>query len=337
MTDQSSCRRWREIGRAATPQRDPVLWAHLAACPACTSAWAEITKIVEAARRIPSDPPSGEGREQVRHALIASTSALAADARASRRGLRRWHGSRAAIFLVASLCAGTVAATLGSRIIPWWRSPAPAQSSGPGFPVSRHGDVRHPGRTASGPSSATPVISPSAAAPLLLFRPTDPGDLIHDDRARGRPGSPARAVMQSRSSPATVTDRGGLGTPAEMAFVDAWRVLRAGDNVGAAAALARIVDIAPDAAVAEDAQYWRAVALARAGSVADARSAMERFLERYPTSARMGEMAAMSGWLLVDAHDWAGAECRFRLAIRDRVPAVRESARAGLAAVERAR
>jgi TolA-binding protein len=92
----------------------------------------------------------------------------------------------------------------------------------------------------------------------------------------------------------------------------------------------RALRAAPTSALAEDARYWEAVALARQGSVAQSRAVMEDFLRHFPGSPRAGEVSAMLGWFLVESHDWAAAERRFRAAESDRAPAVRESAKKGL-------
>ena len=101
--------------------------------------------------------------------------------------------------------------------------------------------------------------------------------------------------------------------------------------------MGRAVDAAPTAALAEDARYWEAVALARQGSVGKARAAMEEFLRGFPGSPRAGEVSAMLGWSLLKSHEWPAAEQRFRAAESDPAPAVRESAKKGLEATARLR
>ena len=109
--------------------------------------------------------------------------------------------------------------------------------------------------------------------------------------------------------------------------------MRDGDHLAAAQAMARAAQLAGHTTLAEDARYWNAVALGRAHRDGDARAAMEHFLAQHPGSPRAGEVSVMLGWLLVDAHELAAAESRFRAAAQDARPAVRDSARAGLAAV----
>jgi TolA-binding protein len=124
--------------------------------------------------------------------------------------------------------------------------------------------------------------------------------------------------------------------PQERAYDDAWAAMRGGKFAEAATAFARVQLLDPDGALAEDATYWYAVALARGKDDAQATRAFRDFLDQYPKSRRAGEASAMLGWLLVTTHQNAEAERRFRAATNDPNPAVRESARAGLDAVRAA-
>jgi TolA-binding protein len=143
--------------------------------------------------------------------------------------------------------------------------------------------------------------------------------------------APPEAPLASRPSSAARAHAG----PAERAFAHGWRALRSGGYAEAAGAFERAAEAGPGAALAEDARYWRAVALARGGHSAEARVAMSVFLELHPESTRAGEISAMLGWLLLDVHDHKGATRHFTDATTDPVPAVRSSARAGLSAVSR--
>jgi TolA-binding protein len=126
-------------------------------------------------------------------------------------------------------------------------------------------------------------------------------------------------------------------TPAESAFDEGWAALRSGDDRAAVDAFARAETAAGADALAEDASFWHAVALGRADREAEAGRVLVGFLDRFPWSPRAGEASAMLGWILLDAGDVEGAAARFRIAAGDTVPAVRESARRGLEAVESAR
>ena len=118
--------------------------------------------------------------------------------------------------------------------------------------------------------------------------------------------------------------------PAERAYEQAWRALRGGDPADAAAEFERAVAADRDGALAEDATFWGAVALGRAGRSAGATRALTRFLARYPASPRAEEASAMLGWLLLDDGDLEAAEARFAVAVNARAQPVRDSARAGL-------
>jgi TolA-binding protein len=122
---------------------------------------------------------------------------------------------------------------------------------------------------------------------------------------------------------------------AERGFAEGWRALRAQAFTDAATAFGQAAESGGNEAIAEDALYWQAVALARAERPIQARGAMASFLGRYPSSPRAGEISAMLGWLLLRVDDDQGARRRFTAAASDPVEAVRKSARAGLAAVDR--
>ena len=106
--------------------------------------------------------------------------------------------------------------------------------------------------------------------------------------------------------------------------------MRAKDYATAATKFARVMILAPDGSLVEDAAFWQAVALARAGRRAQATTAFRDFLDAHPRSPHAGEGSAMLGWLLIDAGDRAEAGRRFRAAVDDPSKSVRDSARSGL-------
>jgi hypothetical protein len=120
--------------------------------------------------------------------------------------------------------------------------------------------------------------------------------------------------------------------PAQGAFDDGWRAVQAGDFTAAADAFERATGTS-DTQLTEDAAYWRAVALARAGEPDDAILAFEAFLAAHPRAARAGEASAVLGWLLYDRGDREAAARRFRAAADDASPRVRRSAAEGLRAL----
>ncbi len=124
-------------------------------------------------------------------------------------------------------------------------------------------------------------------------------------------------------------------TPTEQAFQSGWTALRSGNYGEAADAFGRAIAMDPGAALSEDARYWKAVALARAGRGHDARRALAAYLAKHPGSARAGEASVMLGWLELEAGRVEAARARFQSATSDRNRSVRDSARAGLAALPR--
>jgi TolA-binding protein len=121
--------------------------------------------------------------------------------------------------------------------------------------------------------------------------------------------------------------------PEEVSYDDAWAALRAGDFSHAAGGFARVVLLAPDRPLGEDAGYWRAVALARGKRSLEAVAAFHDFLDGYPRSPRARQASAMLGWLLIDARVFDEAGRRFQAAAGDPDPAVRRSAQSGLDAL----
>jgi hypothetical protein len=124
---------------------------------------------------------------------------------------------------------------------------------------------------------------------------------------------------------------------AEAEFGDGWRALRAERFAEAAVAFERAAAAAGDQPLAEDASFWKSVCQARTGSRGTARVSLSAFIDRFPGSPRVGEASAMLGWILLDQGDLDGAGRLFAAAANDRVSNVRQSARSGLAEIERLR
>jgi TolA-binding protein len=166
--------------------------------------------------------------------------------------------------------------------------------------------------------------SPSSPpAPPTFAERAPPGNAMVPDAARALP-PPARPIRA----------RVGLATERAHAhgrsFADAWQLLRQGDARRAAAAFGEVARAAGSDAIAEDASYWRGVALARAGDAAAARAALAEFIARYPGSPRFGEASVILGWSLLQAGDAAAARAAFQRASHDPSDRVRASAVAGL-------
>ena len=144
------------------------------------------------------------------------------------------------------------------------------------------------------------------------------------------PTEPLPRTLPSLPTPPSPPSR---GEPEFRAGMIAWRN---GDPGAASASFATACTTA-QSALAEDACFWAGAAARRANQVVAAGDALARFLQRFPSSSRAGEAAALLGWILFEAGDLDGAERRFQQAANDRVPKVRESAARGITAIDRKR
>jgi hypothetical protein len=151
----------------------------------------------------------------------------------------------------------------------------------------------------------------------------------------GEVWSPPVALPKARTSRRVAARHRPLETDADRSFRRGWDALAAGDPAAAAVALERatVAGADDDDGIAEDARFWRAVALVRAQRPDEARVALGEYLRRDATSPRAAEASALLGWLLLDTGDLVGAQERFAAAAHDDVPNVRRSGVDGLAAV----
>ncbi|HEY0838957.1 MAG TPA: tetratricopeptide repeat protein [Vulgatibacter sp.] len=161
------------------------------------------------------------------------------------------------------------------------------------------------------------AVVPPAKAPAEV-RPELPAEAIV------APAPIARAAPPPRHPMAELFDKG-------------WKQLRDGHPRDAANTFGEALAMDPTDALAEDASFWRGVALVRAKASKEAMGALTAFLDAYPGSARAGETSALLGWILLEKGDVDGAEKRFRAAEADPVASVRASARKGLDAVQTTR
>src|SRR5262249_32383992 len=136
-------------------------------------------------------------------------------------------------------------------------------------------------------------------------------------------GDPTRT-----SSPDAASSSYRQNDRAEAAFADGWKALDRGELEHAEKAFQRAAS-EQNGRLNEDASFWRAVTLARAGNRDRAISAFSEFLERYPESPRRGEASVLLGRLLLASGDARGAERRFGDAASDRRPDVRDAAKRG--------
>jgi hypothetical protein len=171
------------------------------------------------------------------------------------------------------------------------------------------------------------VWRPAAAREAVLMGPPAPEPV-----AAPMVPPPLRQIQKQIDPPPPAPGK----SEGQKAFDDGWTALRAERFDEAAGAFARAAATGAGTRVAEDASYWQAVALARAGQSAVAARAFESFLGLYPSSTRAGEASAMLGWILFDARDYRGAARRFRAAVKDPSARVRKSAADGLNAIRKA-
>jgi TolA-binding protein len=189
------------------------------------------------------------------------------------------------------------------------------------------------GATWTAPATAAAVVR-AAKAPLPATVSAAPARALTRRPPRPRPAPPPAAVQTTADAgvPAPVARRAGRGS-----FLRGWQLLRDGELESAAEELNRAAVLAGTDAEAEDARFWRAVALARGGREGAAMDELVAFVKRYPASLRAGEASVMLGWLLLERGAYDEAERRFRAGVVDPARRVRASATSGLSAVRGAR
>lgn len=194
---------------------------------------------------------------------------------------------------------------------------------------------------APSPQEASVPAEPDPA-PAVARTPDEP-DLSDLDKPRAKDGPPVPRRGRARITPNRRRDPEVQGrevpesdkrppvepSASERAFKEGWRALKAGDHDKAARAFESAAK-ADDERLAEDAAFWRAVALKRAGQDEVASEQMSDFVRRHPGSPRVGSASVMLGWQALGAGDLEAARRHFDAASDDPDPKVRGSARAGL-------
>jgi TolA-binding protein len=357
----SSCRYSKRIGRAARPEQDHDLLGHLQSCDRCRTEREIALRVADLGKLIPWHPLEPEAAAAARARVTWAGLAGARQDVALGRRPPVW--VRFGLPFALTLGAASVLAAVGAGLLHprglvrrppigpplGSTSPAPARPmpSAPALPAAPPGaslpapagqpSPASPTRTAAGTAPA-PAVADRRALPrrASLARLSTPAgaDSGRGGRATLAPSLPSRVPALAPTAPIATPPPPVLGIgPGEQAFMEGWRAIRDGDHLSAARAMTRAIEASPHAMLAEDARYWRAIALGRSGRVQAARAAMEEFLRLHPQSTRAGEVSAILGWLLLDARESAAAELRFRAAELDLRPAVRDSARAGLQAL----
>lgn len=215
-------------------------------------------------------------------------------------------------------------------------------SAGESWRSTRTADVLTPPPTPDIATPSTPDIATDSATNPVTQR-AEPHAKRTPKTARvdtSRTGAPDAAPMPGRpetttQAPTPVPPTGP--NPGELEFRAGMAALRSGDAAAAVTSFAAACNSARGDALAEDACFWVGAAANRAGQASIAREALTRFVQKFASSARVGEASALLGWLLYEAGDLDGAEARFRRAASDRVPKVKASADKGLEAIKRRR
>jgi TolA-binding protein len=167
-----------------------------------------------------------------------------------------------------------------------------------------------------------------------------------DDRASAQAKDVAPRARSQRSVHVDPSVRGpaerkvhvdpSLQPADRLAYEAGWSSLRAGEFGRAADSFARALDLTRDPSLREDAQYFLAVSLARAGDEPRAIAPFEAYrLDPGPT-ARAGDASAMLGWLQYDRGHPELAKPLFDRAIASGSRRAVDSGRSGLEAIRRA-
>jgi TolA-binding protein len=209
----------------------------------------------ELARALPWAAPSLAAHEQARTALLASFALREARGHSAR--------PRGAPWLATSLVLAT------ATLLVWHLAPRPAPSRAPAASVA----------TARPPRSSTTTAAPTTAVAVTPAK---------EARFRAEPRKTSvRTEVASERYELTATP-----TPAEAAFVEGWSAFRAARYARAIEAFGDASRLDPAGPLAEDARYWRAVALTRARAPS-APDELAAFLRRHPHSAHAAEAARL--------------------------------------------
>lgn len=176
---------------------------------------------------------------------------------------------------------------------------------------------------AAGQSWRAPVVTTDVTPPPPI--PAAPPKPVAKPSAK--PSPPVVAVEEPRLPAVTTLDT-SQPTSTERHFQRGWTLLREGKANEAAAELA--IAAGGTDALADDARYFQAVALVRAGRAVEAERVLVEFLTRAPTSLRAGRAALLVGKLARDRGAAADARRWFELALRDGDATIAAAAKAHL-------
>jgi hypothetical protein len=355
------CRSEVALTRAFSEGPEGDLTNHMAACPRCATLWSDLTRLRAFTRDLSLPPPDAVRVEQTRTAILASLP----DHGPHISMHKKTRPAKSAGPLLLAAAATVAFAALGI----WHWAPRLVRRSAPVGPavdrtlVTFHATVRARPDAMLGPmgDTADDQVRLQHGGAFFEVLPLSAGqrfrviagdgevevrgtsfevEVDHDHlmRVSVRHGSVA---VRAQGSPETLLTAGqewlvsrpglpsSLPSAGETAFIEAWSAWRAGRFTEASVKFAAAVRLTGDAALAEDAAYWRAMALLRASS-ASATDELEAFLARYPRAAHAEDASIALAWRLLDGGRHAEARQRFRLALHAQDTSIRNSARLGL-------
>jgi TolA-binding protein len=360
-----NCPAFEELSSAFSGPANDRLAAHVRSCLECARVWSDLEKMRAAARALPVRVPEERAARALEAALVDRVRNDATPA----RGHRRF--AAAVIAAGVALAAGVGAVSLRAPVVEVGAPPLEAPSvvivekEAP-EPVIRRSAAAHyeerdgSARLESGVleievppeqrfvlatgdaelTASAGSFSVEAENDRLMFvwvkagsvelrlANTAPRVLSVGERwsrpVRRRP----RASELEAPQPAPV-----LKT-SEARFQSAWAALGAGANTEAAAELEQLLRETPEHPLAEDAAYWRAIALIRGERWKEAEEALSALRARHPESLRAGEIELFLGWRKLESGDKQSAASYFRAAAESPVPEIHTRAKEGLEAVE---
>lgn len=177
------------------------------------------------------------------------------------------------------------------------------------------------------PTTSAALVAPGAGPDLEPAAPTSAVT-----KAAPRP-PPRRPTVKAPTTPAAEP----APPPPSPQKADAWEPYQAGwaamrgaDFRAAAIQFGRATELASDPELHEDAHFYWGVALARAGEGTAAEEVLGAWQQLHPNSPRVGEVAAMLGWIALDRGDRDRARRSFEQAVRSGAASAIASGNSGL-------
>ena len=188
------------------------------------------------------------------------------------------------------------------------------------------------------PRIITADVTPAPPAATASTAPaTSTSSSTSNTRTSQRPKAPSNSTPAADENvelprmPAVTTLDASQPTATEKHFQRGWALLREGKANEAAAELALAAQGSD--ALADDARYFQAVALVRAGRAVEAERVLIGFLTRAPESLRAGRAALLLGKLLRERGEVDAARRWFETALHDPDPAIASAAKGHVSAL----